>query len=210
MMSNLEELHLLESIVEASPAIIFRWIIEEGWPVEYVSRNVEQLGYTQEEILSGQISWPGITHPDDVPRLEREVRGVVAHGPDRWSQTYRLRARDGAYRWIRDWNLLLRDDQGVPRKIQGIIMDMTKEKAAEEQRVDAERELEKALARVISGFLPICAQCKAIRDSAGKWISIEKYIFDKSQVQFSHGYCPECAKKVLSDLYRDSQHLRAT
>ena len=47
MMSNLEELYLLESIVEASPAIIFRWLIQEGWPVEYVSRNVEQLGYTR-------------------------------------------------------------------------------------------------------------------------------------------------------------------
>lgn len=198
-MSNMEELYLLESIVEASPAIIFRWIIQEGWPVEYVSRNIEQLGYTQEEIISGRISWPGITHPDDVPRLEREVRGFLAYGTDRWSQTYRIRTRDGAYRWIRDWNLLLRDDQGVPRKIQGIIMDITREKAAEEQRVDAQRELEKALARVISGFLPICARCKAIRDSVGNWTSIEQYIFDKSQVQFSHGYCPECAKKMLSD-----------
>jgi PAS domain S-box-containing protein len=210
MMSNLEELYLLESIVEASPAIIFRWLIQEGWPVEYVSRNVEQLGYTQEEIISGKISWPGMTHPDDVPRVEEEVRRFVAHGTDRWSQTYRLRARDGVYRWIRDWNLLLRDDQGVPRKIQGILMDITKEKAAEEQRVDAQRELEKTLAKVISGFLPICAQCKAIRDSAGNWTSIEKYIFDKSQARFSHGYCPECAKKNLSDLSQNSQDLRST
>jgi hypothetical protein len=35
-MTEFEELKLIESIVENSPAIIFRWIIQEGWPVEYV------------------------------------------------------------------------------------------------------------------------------------------------------------------------------
>jgi len=42
-MADIEELELIESIVESSPAIIFRWIIQEGWPVEFVSKNVAQL-----------------------------------------------------------------------------------------------------------------------------------------------------------------------
>ena len=199
-MSNLEELQLIRSIVEASPAIIFRWIIQEGWPVEYVSGNVVQLGYTQEDMLSGTFSWPGITHPDDVPRLEKEVEGYLAADADRWTQSYRIRARDGTYRWMRDWNLLLRDEQGVPRRIQGIVIDITKEITAEQQREDARKALENALARVISGFIPICAQCKAVRTSADNWIPIEDYIVRKSPVQFSHGYCPRCARKALDDL----------
>jgi hypothetical protein len=77
-------------------------------------------------------------------------------------------------------------------------MDITKERAAEEQRVDAQRELEKAMAQVISEFLRICAHCKTMRDSTGNWTSIENYISDKSQVLFSHGYCPECATNILS------------
>ena len=181
-MSNIKELQLIESIVEASPAIIFRWIIQEGWPVEYVSRNIEQLGYTQEEMISGKVSWPSITHPDDYPRLEEEVKGFLADGIEKWSQTYRIYARDGTYRWVQDWNLLLRDEQGVPRKIQGIIIDITKEKTVEQQREDTQKELEKALAKVISGFLPICAQCKAIRDNSGHWTPIENYIHHKSPI----------------------------
>jgi PAS domain S-box-containing protein len=199
-MSNLEQLQLIESIVEASPAIVFRWVIQEGWPVEYVSKNIETLGYTREEIMSGRVSWPGITHPDDVPRVEREVQGFVADGADRWSQTYRILARDGNYRWMRDWNLLLRDDQGTPTKIQGIVIEIAKEKAAEQQREDLQSELEKALARVISGFLPICMECKAIRDGSNNWTPIEKYIGLRGPVEFSHGYCPNCAKRVMDKL----------
>jgi PAS domain S-box-containing protein len=199
-MTHIEELKLIESIVESSPAIIFRWIIQEGWPVEFVSKNISQLGYTQDEMLSGKVSWPGITHPDDEPRLQEEVKANLAKGADTWSQMYRIRAADGAYHWMRDWNLLLRDEQEVPRKIQGIIIDITQEKAEEQQRQQAQKELEQALSKVISGFVPICAQCKAIRDDTDKWIPVETFITRKSQARFSHGLCPGCLVRFKENL----------
>ena len=199
-MTDIEELRLIESIVEKSPAIIFRWIIQEGWPVEYVSRNISQMGYSQEEMLSGKVSWPEITHPEDHLRLEAEVKDFFSQGTDSWSQTYRIRARDGGYRWIRDWNLLLRDEQGVPKKIQGIIIDITTEKIEVQEREKMQKELEKALASVISGFIPICTLCKAIKVDTGNWTTLERYITQKNPVKFSHGYCPDCYKKVLEEL----------
>ena len=202
-MNNIEELQLIESIVEASPAIVFRWLIQEGWPVEYVSRNIENLGYTQEEMISGKVSWPGITHPDDISRLEKETEDFLANGIERWSQTYRICVPDGTHRWIQDWNRLLRDEEGVPRKVQGILIDVTKEKTAEQQQKDTQKELAKVLEKIISGFLPICAECKAIRDKSGNWIPIETYFAHKSQVQFSHGYCPDCYNKALENLDQD-------
>lgn len=189
------ELRLIESIVESSPAIIFRWRIEAGWPVEYVSRNVAQLGYTRQDILSGRVSWPAITHPGDVPRLEQEIQTFLKKKIDRWSQTYRIRAKDGRYRWMRDWNLLLRGKKGVPRKIQGIILDVSAEKAAQAR-------LENALEKVLSGFIPICAECKAIRDKAGRWQPVEQYLHRKSRARFTHGYCPRCAERVMKSLAR--------
>jgi PAS domain S-box-containing protein len=200
IMTDIEELKLIESIVESSPAIIFRWIIQEGWPVDFVSKNISQLGYTQDDMLSGKVSWPGITHPDDEPRLQEEVEANLAKGADTWSQMYRIRAADGVYHWMRDWNMLLRDEQKVPRKIQGIIIDITKEKVEQQQRQQAQLELEQVLSKVISGFVPICAQCKAIRDDAGKWIPVEKFIIGKSQVQFSHGLCPVCLERFKENL----------
>jgi|SRR5438477_5543883 len=64
---------------------------------------------------------------------------------------------------------------------------------------DRVRELEDALAKVktLSGMLPICASCKKIRDDKGYWMQIESYVRDHSEAEFSHGVCPECAKKWL-------------
>ncbi|MDP2104781.1 MAG: hypothetical protein Q8J76_02210, partial [Desulfobulbaceae bacterium] len=63
------------------------------------------------------------------------------------------------------------------------------------------RDLEKALTEVkkLSGFLPICASCKKIRDDGGYWQQVEIYIRDHSEAQFSHGICPDCIKKLYPE-----------
>lgn len=63
--------------------------------------------------------------------------------------------------------------------------------------------LAEALSKVktLSGFLPICASCKKIRDDEGYWNQIEGYIRDHSEVEFSHSICPNCAKKLYPDLF---------
>jgi len=70
------------------------------------------------------------------------------------------------------------------------------------------QELELTLSEVktLQGFLPICASCKKIRDDKGYWNQIEKYISDHADVQFSHGICPECAKKLYpeSDIHGET------
>ncbi|MFZ5775307.1 MAG: hypothetical protein ACOY3Z_07470 [Thermodesulfobacteriota bacterium] len=64
-------------------------------------------------------------------------------------------------------------------------------------------ELRRALqeVKVLSGFLPICASCKKIRDDQGYWNQIEEYIGRHSQAQFSHGICPDCAERLYPDLH---------
>jgi PAS domain S-box-containing protein len=59
-------------------------------------------------------------------------------------------------------------------------------------------DLKASLARVkvLSGLLPICAQCKKIRDDNGYWEQIEKFIRDNSEADFSHSICPECVKTL--------------
>ena len=57
--------------------------------------------------------------------------------------------------------------------------------------------------KVLSGFLPICASCKNIRDDKGYWNEIETYIKNNSEAEFSHGICPECVKKLYPELAQD-------
>ena len=61
------------------------------------------------------------------------------------------------------------------------------------------RELENKVA-TLSGFLPICASCKKIRDDKGYWNQVEAYISEHSEVQFSHGLCPDCVKKLYPEI----------
>lgn len=70
-----------------------------------------------------------------------------------------------------------------------------------EEREELIAELRAALAKVklLSGFLPICASCKKIRDDKGYWQQIEAYIHAHSEAVFSHGICPECLRKLYPE-----------
>jgi len=68
-----------------------------------------------------------------------------------------------------------------------------------EQRVrDRTRELREALTQVkeLRGLLPICAWCKRVRDDHDYWHSVEEYITERTDAQFSHGICPDCLREV--------------
>ncbi len=60
--------------------------------------------------------------------------------------------------------------------------------------------------RVLRGLLPICAQCKKIRDDQGAWQELEAYIHTHSEATFSHGICPDCARHLYADLYLPSSN----
>jgi DNA-binding response OmpR family regulator len=63
---------------------------------------------------------------------------------------------------------------------------------------DRIRELQEALAHVnqLKGIIPICAQCKKIRDDQNYWQRVEKYIAKNVDAKFTHGLCPDCAEAV--------------
>lgn len=54
--------------------------------------------------------------------------------------------------------------------------------------------------KVLRGLLPICASCKKVRDDQGQWRPIEVYIRARSEAEFSHGICEDCAKKLYPSL----------
>lgn len=66
-------------------------------------------------------------------------------------------------------------------------------------------ELEDALSKVklLSGYLPICASCKKIRDDKGYWQEVESYIDKHSEAKFSHGICPDCIQKLYPEIPGD-------
>lgn len=65
------------------------------------------------------------------------------------------------------------------------------------------RRLERALddVKTLEGMLPICSSCKKIRTQDDQWHVIEKYIKERTDATFTHGMCPECAKRMYGQTF---------
>jgi PAS domain S-box-containing protein len=92
--------------------------------------------------------------------------------------------------------------KGKPATL-NLMTDITDRKQAEEERERLILELKEALSKVklLSGLLPVCASCRKIRNDKGYWEQMEMYIRDHSEAEFSHGICPECARKLYPQFY---------
>jgi hypothetical protein len=101
---------------------------------------------------------------------------------------------------------LLEDLQQEKSRVMGLneqlALDIEKRKLTEKEKERLINELQKALNEVktLSGLIPICAQCKKVRDDSGYWNQIESYLHKHSNADFSHGICPDCAEKLYPDI----------
>jgi CheY-like chemotaxis protein len=79
--------------------------------------------------------------------------------------------------------------------------DISEKKKAEAERERLIKELQDALSQVkkLSGLLPICANCKKIRDDKNGWAGIEDYISAHSEAGFTHGVCPDCTRQLYPE-----------
>ncbi|HXE74269.1 MAG TPA: PAS domain S-box protein [Candidatus Xenobia bacterium] len=99
---------------------------------------------------------------------------------------------------------------GVPLMVKGemrgayaIYQDITERRRHEAERERLVKELQEALANVktLRGLLPICASCKNVRDDQGYWNRIETYLSAHSEAEFSHGICPDCARRLYPEQF---------
>ncbi len=70
----------------------------------------------------------------------------------------------------------------------------------EQEARELERDLAATLAKVLSGFIPICAGCKRIRGEDDQWTQVERYVTTRTDAQFSHSICPGCEQRLYEDV----------
>ncbi|MBN2208897.1 MAG: PAS domain S-box protein [Candidatus Coatesbacteria bacterium] len=136
-----ESLREASNIINRSPAVAFLWKNEAGWPVEFVSDNVEHIfGHTAEDFTAGRIRYENTVHPDDLARVGREV---AAHGQENdrtgfTHEAYRIITKDGEVKWVEDVTEIRRDDSGHITHYQGIVTDITERRETEEALKESE------------------------------------------------------------------------
>ena len=86
------------------------------------------------------------------------------------------------------------------------VRDISERKKNERERERLIMELTEALANVktLSGLLPICSSCKKIRDDKGYWNRLETYIETRTEADFTHGICPDCARKLYPEDFEEN------
>ena len=191
----------LENLLNYANAPIIVWDAE--FKITRFNRAFERLtAKSVDKVLGKQLD---ILFPDDrreeaMAHIRRTMTG------ERWEvvEINILRA-DGAVRTVL-WNsatLYAADGKTVVAAIaQG--QDITERIQVEEERAKLIGELQDALAKVktLRGLIPICASCKKVRDDEGYWHQVETYIHEHSEAEFTHGLCPECAKKLYPEFYK--------
>ncbi|MFZ2497779.1 MAG: histidine kinase dimerization/phosphoacceptor domain -containing protein [Methanosarcina sp.] len=127
----------MERIINNSPVIVFLWKYEEGWPIEFVSENVTQLGYEVEDFTSNRMLYADIVYHEDLKQVEDELSRNVETGCDAYNSEYRIFTRSGDIRWVDERTFIQRDETGGIH-LQGIILDITEHKKADEALLQME------------------------------------------------------------------------
>ena len=150
-------------ILSRSPAVAFIWKNAEGWPVDYVSDNVHTLfGWQQNDFITGRVPYAQVVHPDDLPRVQKEVlRASIDPATFKFRhEPYRILHRDGSVKWVDDFTTILREKNGSIVAYEGILLDITDRKLMEERL----RLIESAINQAVDGI--------ALNDANGRFIYV--------------------------------------
>ncbi|AOY58416.1 two component system response regulator [Desulfococcus multivorans] len=184
------------------PGIAYRCRFDPQWTMEFISEGCLQLtGYRSEDLLHNRVlAYADLISPEEREWIwqtwtHAETEGKAAH------MEYRIITADGKTKWVFEQGVFIYDDAHTVRAIEGLIIDITDRRNAEAEREKVVRELRAALAEVktLRGILPICANCKKIRDDEGYWDQVEHYVSRHTDASFSHGICPDCLNKLYPE-----------
>jgi rsbT co-antagonist protein RsbR len=102
--------------------------------VDYVSDNVEAMfSYTAQEWLSAPGFWRSLVHPEDREEIERWIAETSRSGGPA-VQECRMVARDGRVVFVEIHARVIHDEAGAPVGMRGVILDVTRRKAAEQEK----------------------------------------------------------------------------
>lgn len=185
-------------------AHIGNWI----WDVKTDSFSGSDETYNIFEIPQGtpvnHAGFLDMVHEEDRPMvksaIEDGLNGAI------YKIEFRIISGKGRLKHLQGIAELERTD-GHGAVLKGIVQDITERKERENEQKRLMTDLQDALTRIktLSGLIPICANCKRIRDDKGYWQRIERYIEERSQAEFTHSLCPDCEQKLYGSMDKEEK-----
>jgi len=128
-----KELADANMIVQNSPTVLFRLKGEPSLPLIYISQNIKKFGHSPVDLV-GSPAWQLVLiDAMDRPRVLAALTGVLEKDASSASVEFRMLNGDGSRRWVEAHYSPVRDQSGRLVEIEGIMIDVTERKAAEEQ-----------------------------------------------------------------------------
>lgn len=176
---------------------------KDGMIIRINDTELKWLGYTREEVV-GKMRIFDLYTPESRTRFIQNFPRFMETGYVQ-DLRFELIRKDGTAFHVLLSATAVKDSDGNYLMSRTVVYDITELKKAEDERERLYRELLEVQGKlkVLRGLLPICASCKKIRNDQGLWDSIEKYVSEHSEAEFTHSLCMDCAKRLYPEYYEE-------
>ncbi|OYT14628.1 MAG: hypothetical protein B7C24_17295 [Bacteroidetes bacterium 4572_77] len=149
-----DQLKTTYALLERGTIIRFIWKNEKGWPVEYVTNNVKEVfGYEAPKFHQPSFKYADLIHPDDLATVEAEAEAIAHTDVNAYEhQPYRIITKNGDVKWVKEMNILSRDENGQIVHFEGLVFDVSSQKQFEVDIIEAKQKAEES-DRLKSAFL---------------------------------------------------------
>jgi diguanylate cyclase (GGDEF)-like protein/PAS domain S-box-containing protein len=127
------ELSNANIIVQNSPVVLYRLRGEPSFPLIYVSHNITKLGHDPKTLLASTNWAEQLIHSEDLAKVGETMRSILSKDAEGASIEFRLRTGGADLRWVENRYVPVRDKEGRLIEVEGIVIDITERKAAEEK-----------------------------------------------------------------------------
>ncbi len=167
---NDERLHYA---LTASEEGIWDWDLQQD--TGYLSpRYYEMLGYRDHAFSADGKTWADMIHPEDRSAALRKVVDVIRCRLNEYHSVYRIKAKDGSYRWVQSRAIVVRwDSVGIPIRLVGTLMDITESRKKDDALIRYKNNLEREVEKQTLELKTAYTQLETVLDASSEsiWIS---------------------------------------
>lgn len=127
------------------PVVALRWSAEKGWPVEMVSDNISQYGYSADDFISQCFLQGDIIHPDDIESVTKNTNEMESLKSKYLFNEYRILDSSGNAFWVNEVSVPELDEYGNPSHYNGLLIDVNDRKVAELELLESNARIESIL-----------------------------------------------------------------
>ena len=124
---------MYRALVEQTSVAIYRDEADEKAKNLYISPQIESmLGFSKDEWNNNPYLWESLLHPEDHANMVEDIQRYIKSGEKSITE-YRLRTKNQGWVWVRDESVVVKDKNGVPEYVQGVLIDITENKSIDQK-----------------------------------------------------------------------------